>query len=102
VGEEAEESAAADAVPGGIEVWPDCRLIRHVVKGMIEIHVEGGPEPLVINNRQWQSRESALSPDQKEALKAKPKSRLYATLRVQRESGEVRLVEIESYSIREE
>jgi CRISPR-associated protein Cmr6 len=78
-------------VPPRRETWPNCGLRRLIVKGAVEVHVEGGRAPLTIQQRDWQPVESALTAEQKEALR---RGRLRATLRVEREGASVRLLGI--------
>jgi len=75
------------------EVWPECHLRREIVKGAVRVHVEGGPEPLVVEQSVWQSVERTLPEEQRENLRRGRSVR--AAVRVRREGQRIRLVGVE-------
>lgn len=83
------ESAAASLE----ESWPQCLLRREIVKGAIRVHVEGGPEPLIVEQSEWQPIESALPDEHREIVRRGRPVR--AVVRIRREGQRVRLVGVE-------
>jgi CRISPR-associated protein Cmr6 len=75
------------------ERWTDCRLTRRVVKGAVQVQVEGGAAPLLMEQRQWQPIESGLTAEERDALK---QGRLRADARVRRAETGVTLVALEA------
>jgi CRISPR type III-B/RAMP module RAMP protein Cmr6 len=75
------------------EVWPQCLLRREIVKGAVRVHVQGGPEPLVVEQSEWQSVERALPEAQREILRRGRPVR--ALVRIRREGQRIRLVGVE-------
>lgn len=75
------------------EVWPVCFLRREIVKGAVRVHVQGGPEPLIVEQSEWQPVEQALPEEHRENIRrGKP---VRAAVRVRREHKIFRLAGVE-------